>query len=79
MFAWSMRTFHMGRGTLFNVKPTVGFTLPRAGVTPAPNERKMRDFVPVRTFLEIALRACYRPRRRTLTSGADSGSTIVVL
>jgi hypothetical protein len=32
-------------------KPTVGFTLPWAGVTPAPSERrkeKMRDFVPVR-------------------------------
>jgi hypothetical protein len=33
------------------VKPAVGFTLPSAGVTPAPGiKRKMRDFVPVRTF-----------------------------
>jgi hypothetical protein len=31
------------------VKPAVGFTLPSAGVTPAPSEKeKMRDFVPVR-------------------------------
>ena len=36
--------------TLFNVKPAVGFTLPWAGVTPAPSVKmKMRDFVPVRT------------------------------
>jgi hypothetical protein len=26
--------------TLLNVKPAVGFTLPSAGVTPAPNEKK---------------------------------------
>jgi len=26
--------------TLFNVKPAVGFTLPWAGVTPAPSTRK---------------------------------------
>jgi hypothetical protein len=34
------------------VKPAVGFTLPWAGVTPAPTieKRKMRDFVPVRKF-----------------------------
>ena len=31
------------------MKPAVGFKLPSAGVTPAPSERKMRDFVPVRT------------------------------
>jgi hypothetical protein len=31
------------------VKPAVGFTLPSAGVTPAPGiKTKMRDFVPVR-------------------------------
>jgi hypothetical protein len=37
--------------TLFNVKPAVGFTLPSAGVTPAPSEgkRKMRGFAPVRS------------------------------
>jgi hypothetical protein len=37
--------------SLLYAKPTVGFTLPWAGVTPAPSERrkeKMRDFVPVR-------------------------------
>jgi hypothetical protein len=29
------------------VKPAVGFTLPSAGLSPAPSERKkMRDFVP---------------------------------
>jgi len=28
-----------GEITLFNVKPTVGFTLPWAGVTPAPREK----------------------------------------
>ena len=44
----------VGRGegeiTLLNVKPAVGFTLPSAGVTPAPSDkRKMRDFVPVRS------------------------------
>jgi hypothetical protein len=34
------------------LKPTVGFKLPWAGVTPALSDRKkMRDFVPVRTFL----------------------------
>jgi hypothetical protein len=34
------------------VKPAVGFTLPSAGVTPAPNvKRKMRDFVPVKISL----------------------------
>jgi hypothetical protein len=38
-----------GEITLFNVKTTVVFTLSWAGVTPAPSERKMRDFVPVRT------------------------------
>ena len=33
------------------MKPAVGFKLPSAGVTPAPSEkRKMRDFVPVRSF-----------------------------
>jgi hypothetical protein len=26
-----------------NVKPAVGFTLPSAGVTPAPSERKSRN------------------------------------
>jgi hypothetical protein len=31
------------------VKPAVGFTLPSAGLSPAPGiKRKMRDFVPVR-------------------------------
>jgi hypothetical protein len=32
------------------VKPAVGFTLPSAGVTPAPGiqKEKMRDFVPAR-------------------------------
>ena len=38
----------LGRNEL-SVKPAVGFTLPSAGVTPAPGI-KMRDFVPVRTF-----------------------------
>jgi hypothetical protein len=35
------------------VKPAVGFTLPSAGVTPAPSDKKekMRDCVPVRIFL----------------------------
>src|SRR5208282_5037562 len=40
------------RRNLILVKPAVGFTLPSAGVTPAPGTKiKMRDFVPVRTGL----------------------------
>jgi hypothetical protein len=31
------------RITLFNVKPAVGFTLPSAGVTPAPSEKKSQN------------------------------------
>jgi hypothetical protein len=40
------------------MKPTVGFMLPWAGVTPAPSikKEKMRDFVPVRTFF-VSFRA----------------------
>jgi hypothetical protein len=30
-------------GTLSNVKPAVGFTLPSAGVTPAPGEKKSQN------------------------------------
>ena len=38
-----------GEITLLNVKPAVGFTLPSAGVTPAPlYKTKMRGSVPVR-------------------------------
>src|SRR5208337_5550254 len=34
-----------------DVKPAVGFTLPWAGVTPAPSDKtKMRDFVPLELF-----------------------------
>ena len=32
-----------GEITLLNVKPAVGFTLPSAGVTPAPSEKKSRN------------------------------------
>ena len=32
-----------GKLTLFNVKPAVGFTLPSAGVTPAPSDKKSRN------------------------------------
>ena len=36
--------------TQLYVKPAMGFTLPSAGVTPAPSDKiKMRDFVPVKT------------------------------
>jgi DNA-binding PadR family transcriptional regulator len=39
-----------GKITLLDVKPAVGFTLPSAGVTPAPSvkRKRMRDVVPVR-------------------------------
>src|ERR1700678_253309 len=50
------RSSRVGRGVelrnLIVVKPAVGFTLPSAGLSPAPSERrKMRDFVPGRSFL----------------------------
>ena len=32
-----------GTGTLSYVKPAVGFTLPSAGVTPAPSEKKSQN------------------------------------
>src|SRR5277367_760688 len=32
-----------GKITLLNVKPAVGFTLPSAGVTPAPSDRKSQN------------------------------------
>jgi hypothetical protein len=45
------------------VKPLVGFTLPSAGVTPAPSDKKvkMRDFVPVRTFFVSFLSEAKNP------------------
>jgi hypothetical protein len=47
-----------------NVKPAVGFTLPSAGLSPAPSvKRKMRDFVPVRKlFGAEARRFRHAPR-----------------
>jgi hypothetical protein len=46
------------------VKPAVGFTLPWAGLTPAPSERKrMRDFVPLEEVSEQPSGLSPRPVR----------------
>jgi DNA-binding PadR family transcriptional regulator len=45
-----VRDRKIAKVTKLNVKPAVGFTLPSAGLSPAPRvkKRKMRDVVPVR-------------------------------
>ena len=67
-----------GEITFLNVKPAVGFTLPSAstpsrGLSPAPSDKKkMRDFVPVRTFFEWILSAANLNLARYFT-GEEAG------
>src|SRR6202041_1188274 len=56
-----------GKSLYLNVKTTVVFTLSWAGVTPAPsNKSRMRDFVPVRTFLVCFLTVARHPGSSSL-------------
>src|ERR1700688_403185 len=49
-----------GDRTLFDVKPAVGFTLPSAGVTPAPGIKKDAGLRPCSKGLRRAVRISWR-------------------
>src|SRR6202142_967987 len=69
------RSSRVGKGVelrnLIVVKPAVGFTLPSAGLSPAPSD-KMRGFVPGRTFFVWILSAANLYLARYFT-GEEAG------